>query len=45
MLVRLFNRSAAHVPDRRKTGETRSAMPDLSRNRDTHCGISFRVAR
>lgn len=45
MLVRVSTKSVAHVPERRKTGEMRSAMPDFSRNKDTHCGISFRVAR
>ncbi len=45
MLVRVFTKSVAHVPERRKTEEKKFAMPDFSRNKDTHCGISFRVAR
>lgn len=45
MLVSVFTKSAAQVPVRRKTGVTRFPMPDFSRKRDTHCGISFRVAR
>lgn len=44
-LVRLFIRSVAHVPERRKTGDRKSAMPDLSRNKDTCCGKSFSIAR
>lgn len=44
-MVRLFIRSVARVPERRKTEERKLAMPDFSRNRDTHCGMSFSVAR
>lgn len=36
MLVRLLTSSAADVPDKRKTGETKLARPDLSRNKETH---------
>lgn len=35
-LVKLFTKSVARVPERRKTGDTRFAIPDLSRNRDSH---------
>jgi len=45
LLVRVFTKSVALVPVRRKIGVKRFPMPDFSRNKDTHCGISFRVAR
>ena len=44
-MVRVLTRAVALVPERSKMGDMNWAMPVFSRNSDTHCGMSFSVAR
>lgn len=41
----MLTRSVAPVPERVKMEEQRFVMPDFSKNRASHWGISFREAR